>query len=73
MVIGVLITNSPWLFLEFSADLPVIYLSSTPMPDIASAFRACRTAKDQEADEAQLANARSAVEREAALVAIADA
>lgn len=40
--IAALVTNSPWLFLEFSADLPLVYLSSTPMPDMEAAFRACR-------------------------------
>lgn len=38
-----LITNRPGEFLPFAQDLPVLYVSSKPEQNLATAFRACRT------------------------------
>ena len=43
--IGVLLTNTPGIFLEFAEKTPLLYLSSSPDPRLASAFRACRVVR----------------------------
>lgn len=40
--ISVLITNTPGLFLEFAAQVPLLYLSSQPDLFLEGAFRQCR-------------------------------
>ncbi len=40
--VGVLITNTPGAFLEFSGRVPLLYLSSMPDPLLQAAFRCCR-------------------------------
>lgn len=40
--ISVLITNTPGLFLEFAARVPLLYLSSQPDLFLENAFRQCR-------------------------------
>ncbi len=41
--VQMVITNHPGDFLNFADCTPMIYISSTPDPDLASKFRCCRT------------------------------
>lgn len=43
--VELLITNSPGPFLDFSDQIPMLYLTSSPDPDLQSAFRACRVVR----------------------------
>lgn len=43
--VELLITNSPGPFLEFSDQVPMLYLTSSPDPDLQAAFRACRVVR----------------------------
>jgi hypothetical protein len=40
--IGVVVTNKPWLFLEFADHLPLLYLAGDPDYRWVGLFRACR-------------------------------
>lgn len=40
-----LITNSPALFLEFAPSIPLLYLTSSPDPQIQTEFRKCRVVR----------------------------
>jgi len=42
---GVLITNSPADLLSIAGELPIVYTSACPDPDLASRFSHCRTLK----------------------------
>jgi hypothetical protein len=41
----VLVTNMPAPFLQFAERLPLVYLSSSPDPDLAARFHSCRCVK----------------------------
>ncbi len=43
--IGVLLTNTPDRFLEFSQQLPLLYLSSSPDELFEAAFHSCRVVR----------------------------
>ena len=38
----VLITNTPGIFERFAAQVPLLYLSACPDPDLAARFQSCR-------------------------------
>jgi CheY-like chemotaxis protein len=38
----VLVTNAPGKFLEFAAQVPLLYLAATPDDSLAARFRSCR-------------------------------
>ena len=40
--VELVITNTPGELLEFAPELPLIYLSAAPDPDLAAQFRRCR-------------------------------
>jgi hypothetical protein len=42
---GILLTNSPAIFLEFADKVPLLYLTSFPDPDLQAAFRHCRVVR----------------------------
>ena len=42
---GILVTNSPAIFLEFAEKVPLLYLSSSPDPRLGNRFRACRVVR----------------------------
>src|SRR5579864_6159567 len=42
---GILITNSPAVFLEFADRVPLLYLTSYPDPDLQATFRDCRVVR----------------------------
>jgi CheY-like chemotaxis protein len=42
---GILLTNSPAIFLEFAEKVPLVYLTSFPDPDLQAAFRDCRVVR----------------------------
>jgi CheY-like chemotaxis protein len=41
----ILLTNSPSHFLEFAEKIPLLYLTSSPDPEMQSAFRSCRVVR----------------------------
>jgi CheY-like chemotaxis protein len=41
----ILLTNAPSHFLEFAERIPLLYLTSSPDPDVAAAFRSCRVVR----------------------------
>lgn len=41
----ILLTNAPSQFLEFAEKIPLLYLTSSPDPVMASAFRSCRVVR----------------------------
>ena len=40
--VGLLITNSPGIFLPFAEQVPLIYIAACPDLDLAARFRTCR-------------------------------
>jgi CheY-like chemotaxis protein len=41
----ILLTNAPSHFLEFAEKIPLLYLTSSPDPEMESAFRSCRVVR----------------------------
>ena len=39
---AVLITNQPYLFLDFAVSVPVLYIAATPDPEWTAKFAVCR-------------------------------
>ena len=48
---GILLTNSPAIFLEFADKVPLVYLTSFPDPDLQAQFRDCRVVRKPFAPE----------------------
>lgn len=42
---GILATNSPAIFLRFAETVPLLYLSSSPDPELEAVFRHCRVVR----------------------------
>jgi DNA-binding response OmpR family regulator len=49
--IGILLTNTPGVFLEFSQRIPLLYLTSSPEVLYETAFHACRVVRKPFAPE----------------------
>jgi len=41
----ILLTNAPSQFLEFAEKIPLLYLTSSPDPEMQAAFRSCRVVR----------------------------
>ena len=41
----ILLTNAPGCFIEFAEKIPLLYLTSSPDPQITAAFRCCRVVR----------------------------
>jgi hypothetical protein len=41
----ILLTNAPSDFLEFAEKIPLLYLTSSPDPEMQAAFRSCRVVR----------------------------
>jgi len=41
----ILLTNAPSHFLEFAEKIPLLYLTSSPDPEMQAAFRSCRVVR----------------------------